>query len=176
MPQSENLDNAPNAIKTCRVPQDSTTTTNGVPFQSDWMPLPTTGLELRDRSALGDGPSAITVSSNLWSAAFREAVESLQGEIEIATLNGKDAWQLFKELEDVAKEVTQKSVFLKGLRYLQTIQVPLQRFKEALDLASPLANVEPTAATVLGVVRGLTAVRLNHYTCQVHWLWFRRTS
>jgi hypothetical protein len=60
--------------------------------------------------------------------------------------------QLFRELDDVAKEATHQSVFLRGMRYLQTLQVPLERFKEALDLASPLANLERTSATVLEVV------------------------
>lgn len=117
------------------------------------------------RSAIGGDLRNVAGSSDLWSAAFCEAVESLRGDIDIATLKGKDAAHLLKELEDVAKEATETSVFLKGLKYLQSLQVPLQRFKDVLDLASPLANLEPTAATVLGVVRGLTAVSLFSNKC-----------
>jgi hypothetical protein len=49
-------------------------------------------------------------------------------------------------------------VFLRGVAYLRSIQVPLERFKLALDLASPLANLDPAASTVIGVVRSVTAV------------------
>jgi hypothetical protein len=111
-----------------------------------------------DRLTAAGGLNNDTASTDLWSAAYREAVESLQKEIDIATLKGKDAAHLFEELEHVAKEATHKSFFVRGMRYLQTLQVPLERFKDALDLATPLANLEPTAGTVLGVVRGLTAV------------------
>lgn len=112
-----------------------------------------------DRLKFDGDIGSVIVYSDLWSAAYREAVESLREEIDIAALKGKDAAQLFRELEDVTKEVTHESVFLRGMRYLQTLKVPLERFQQALDLATPLAKFEPTAATVLGVVRGLTAVR-----------------
>ena len=56
------------------------------------------------------------------------------------------------------KDTTQESAFLRGVKYLQSLQVPLERFKLALDLASPLTSIEPTTATVFGVVKGVTAV------------------
>ena len=102
------------------------------------------------------------VSSDLWSAAYREAVDSLGNDIDVVILMGSDAAQLFRQLEDIGKEVTQDSAFLRGVAYLHSIQVPLERFKLALDLASPLSSVEPTAATVFGVVRSVTAVSLFH--------------
>lgn len=156
-------DDASSSIKTHEVHEELTDTENAARFRSDQVVLQETSLEANvtaPRSALGGDSRSVTVSSDLWSAAFCEAVESLRGDIDIATLKGKDAAHLLKELEDVAKEATQTSVFLKGLKYLQSLQVPLQRFKDVLDLANPLANLEPTAATVLGVVRGLTAVSL----------------
>jgi hypothetical protein len=166
--QNQRRDDASKSIETCEVHEESMDTENVVRIQSDQVVLQETSLEANvtaPRSALGGDSLSVTVSSDLWSAAFREAVESLREDIDIATLKGKDAAQLLRELEDVAKEATQTSVFLKGLKYLQTVQVPLQRFKDVLDLASPLANLEPTAATVLGVVRGLTAVSSLSKTC-----------
>jgi hypothetical protein len=97
-------------------------------------------------------------SSNLWSAAYREAVESLGEEIDIAILKGDNVAQIFRRLEEIDKEVTQESTFVRGVNYLRSIQVPLEKFKLALDLASPLANIEPTATTIFGVVRSVTAV------------------
>jgi hypothetical protein len=73
---------------------------------------------------------------------------------------GSNAVQLFNELEDIEKDVTQESIFMRGVAYLRSIQVPLERFKLALDLASPLGNLDPTAATVVGVVKSVTAVSL----------------
>ena len=105
------------------------------------------------------GGSAV-VSSDLWSAAYREAVQNLGKDIDVAILEGKHVAQLFRELEEIDKEAAHESAFLRGVRYLRHIQVPLERFKLALDLASPLTSLEPTATTVFGVVRSVTAVSL----------------
>lgn len=102
------------------------------------------------------------VCSDLWSAAYREAVENLGEEIDIAILKGKNIEQLLRKLEEIERDVTQESAFLRGVKYLRSLQVPLERFKLALDLASPLANLEPAATTVFGVVRGVTAVSPVH--------------
>jgi hypothetical protein len=102
----------------------------------------------------------MTTYTDLWSAAYREAVESFGKDIDVAILKGSSAAQLLEKLEDIDKEATQESVFLRGVAYLRSIQVPLERFKLALDLASPLGSLDPTASTVLGVVRSVTAVSL----------------
>lgn len=73
-------------------------------------------------------------------------------------LKRRNVEQLFKDLEDIDKEATQGSAYLRGVKYLHSIQVPLERFKLALDLASPLASLEPTAMSVFGVVSSVTAV------------------
>jgi hypothetical protein len=100
----------------------------------------------------------MTNYTDLWSAAYREAVNSFGKDIDVAILKGSSAAQLLEKLEDLDKEATQESVFLRGVAYLRSIQVPLERFKLALDLASPLGSLDPTASTVLGVVRSVTAV------------------
>lgn len=111
-----------------------------------------------DHSCLVDDISSVAVSLDIWSDAYREAVQSLGEDIGMAILKGKNVAQLFMELEEFDKEATQESAFLRGVRYLHTIQVPLERFKLALDLASPLTSIEPTASTVFGVVQSVTAV------------------
>lgn len=107
-----------------------------------------------------DDTRYMTASSDLWSAAYREAVESLGENIDMAILASSSATQLFAELEGMNKGRTQQSAFLSGVAYLRSIQVPLKRFKLALDLASPLSNLDPTASTVIGVVRSVTAVSI----------------
>jgi hypothetical protein len=102
----------------------------------------------------------VFIASDLWSAAFREAVASLGKDIDVAILEGKNVEQLFKGLDEIDKEATQESVFLRGVKHLHSIQVPLERFKLALDLASPLTSLEPTVTIVFGVVRSVTAVSL----------------
>ncbi|KAK7953340.1 hypothetical protein PG996_014233 [Apiospora saccharicola] len=89
--------------------------------------------------------------TDVWSAAYHEAVDSLGEGIDIAILEGENVTQLFKRLEAIDKDATEESAFMKGVKYLHTLQVPLERFKMALDLASPLTSIEPTAATVFGV-------------------------
>ena len=113
-----------------------------------------------DRSNLDHDTGSVVVSSDLWSEAYREAVDNIGKDIDVAILTGKNVAQLFRELEEIDKEATQESAFLRGVRYLHSIQVPLERFKLALDLASPLTSLEPTATTVFGVVRSVTAVSL----------------
>jgi hypothetical protein len=123
----------------------------------------TSGLEkdsFINSSILGVENDLAIVSSDLWSAAYREAVDSLGKDIHLDILKGENLAELFKQLEKIDKEVTQESVFLRGVRYLHSLQVPLGSFKLALDLASPLTSIEPTAAMVFGVVRGVTAVSL----------------
>lgn len=114
-----------------------------------------------DGPTLGDDIGDVVVSTDLWSAAFREAVENLGDNIDIAVLERKNVEQLFKDLEDIDKEATQESAFLRGVKYLHSIQVPLERFKLALDLASPLTSLEPTTMSVFGVVSSVTAVSYN---------------
>lgn len=111
-----------------------------------------------DRSTVGDDFGNAAATSDLWSAAFREAVNSLGKDIDVAFLNGKNVAQLFGELQEIDNEATQESAFLRGVKYLHSIQVPLERFKLALDLASPLTSLEPTVVTVFSVVRSVTAV------------------
>ncbi|KAK8136924.1 hypothetical protein PG984_004864 [Apiospora sp. TS-2023a] len=105
--------------------------------------------------------------TDVWSAAYHEAVESLGEGIDIAILEGENVTQLFKRLEAIDKDATEESAFMKGVKYLHTLQVPLERFKMALDLASPLTSIEPTAATVFGVVRSVTAIAVTISTADV---------
>ncbi|KAJ5066005.1 hypothetical protein J3E74DRAFT_169337, partial [Bipolaris maydis] len=95
------------------------------------------------------------------SKAYREAVESLRKNINIAILASSSTTQLFAELKGINKEKTQQSAFLRGVAYLRSIQVPLERFKLTLDLASPLSNLDPTASTIIGVARSVTAIAIT---------------
>lgn len=110
------------------------------------------------RLDLGVSIQVSNVPSDLWSAAYREAVNNLGKDIDMAILKGDNVADLFKRLEKMDKDTTQESAFLRGVRYVQSLQVPLERFKLVLDLASPLTSIEPTTATVFGVVKGVTAV------------------
>ncbi|RTE84332.1 hypothetical protein BHE90_001195 [Fusarium euwallaceae] len=101
------------------------------------------------------------VSPDLWSAAYREAVESLGKDIDIAILKGRNVAELFRQLGEINDEATQESAFLKGVRFLESIQVPLGKFKMALDLATPLTSLDPAVSTVFGMVRSVTAVAIT---------------
>lgn len=97
-------------------------------------------------------------SDDLWSAAFREAVEEIQNHTDISLLEGQNIAQLFEKLEQIDEQAIQEDAFLRGVKYLRSIHVPLENFKLALDLATPLAALEPTTMTVFGVVKSVTAV------------------
>ncbi len=63
--------------------------------------------------------------------------------------------KLFTSLEETHGKVAGDSLFGRGV---QRLQAPLRNFKLALDLASPLTSIEPTASTAVGVVSSVTAV------------------
>lgn len=111
-------------------------------------------------SSVNDGtadPDAIHVASDLWSLAYREAVESLGKDLNAAVLNGNNVAQLFKQLGELDSDVTQDSAFLRGVKYLRELRVPLERFKMALDLSAPLTKATPLIGTACGIVQGVTA-------------------
>jgi hypothetical protein len=131
----------------------------------DNVPLSTPHLRNVQQDLSADQPSPSDWDSggmalDVWSAAYQEAVESLGKEL--TALNGKNAEQLFKELEVAGQETAHKSSFMRGVERLRSLKPSLDSFKLALDLASPLADLEPTASTVVGVLRSVTTVRLAH--------------
>ncbi|KAM7210088.1 hypothetical protein V8F06_014528 [Rhypophila decipiens] len=120
--------------------------------------------------AAGASPIAVelaNIHSDLWSAAYREAVESLGEDIKTAILKGDSVAELFKQLEQMEKDSAQELVFIRGVKYLRSLQVPLERFKLALDLATPLTSLEPTTATVYGVVRSVTEIAISFSTADL---------
>lgn len=127
---------------------------------------------ITDASTLGSNIDSNLDSPDLWSVAYQEAVESLGNDIDVAILKGKNVTRLLRELEEIDKEATKGSAFLRGVEYLRSIQVPLERFKLALDLASPLTSIEPSSAAAFGVVSGVTAVRLSRKNITIRsWKW-----
>ncbi|KAL4412143.1 ankyrin repeat protein [Colletotrichum abscissum] len=145
-------------------------------------PIPGSGLVTQDGSSATASTAASTVGatimtergievdgapSDLWSKAYQEAVQSMGQDVDVAILMGGNIAQLFKELERVDKDATDESAFLRGVRYLRSIQVPLERFKLALDLTAPLTALEPTTSTVFGVIRGVTAVAISISTADL---------
>ena len=97
-------------------------------------------------------------STDLWSAAFREAIDTLEPTIDVAQLTGKPVEQLFHDLGMIQRSTDEKSTFRRGLAHLRSVKGPLQNLKLALDLTSPLISFEPVAATVVGVVRSVITV------------------
>jgi hypothetical protein len=108
------------------------------------------------------------VSTDVWSVAFREAIDGLGAELDVAILKGRHIEQLFKELEEIDEKATQESAFLRGLKHLHAVRVPLETFKLALDVTSPVAAFEPVSSTVFGVVRSVTAVSPDRRTTYSH--------
>lgn len=85
-------------------------------------------------------------------------MDGIGRDINVAILQGENVAHLFAQLEKVDKDATGESLFLRGVKFLHSVQVPLEKIKLALDITAPLTNVEPTAATVFGVLRSVTAV------------------
>lgn len=93
--------------------------------------------------------------TDLWSTAYREAVFSFGDEVKSVILKGEKIETLLANLQGTNEELAGDSLFRRGVQRLQT---PLKNFKLALDMARPLASIEPTASTAVGVVSCVTAV------------------
>ncbi|KAJ9653673.1 hypothetical protein H2198_007184 [Neophaeococcomyces mojaviensis] len=96
-------------------------------------------------------------STDLWSAAYLEALYGFGDEVKSVILKGDRIERLLTSLEQTNKELAGDSLFRRGLRRLQA---PLRNFKLALDLASPLASVQPTVSTAVGVVSCVTTIAI----------------
>ncbi|KAI1266270.1 hypothetical protein F5Y18DRAFT_25077 [Xylariaceae sp. FL1019] len=99
--------------------------------------------------------------SDLWSDAYREAVETLGDKIDKAILDGHHVTELFEILQRAEKEASATSVVLRGVNHLKALQVPLETFKLALDVASPFTNIEPVSSSVFSIVRNVTAIAIS---------------
>lgn len=94
-------------------------------------------------------------NKDVWSVAYREAVERLDEEKREMVLKGDRVDQLFRQLGDHDAESVEESSFRRGLTKLHQ---PLQNIKLAVDLASPLLGLEPAVATATGAVKSFTIV------------------
>jgi hypothetical protein len=97
-------------------------------------------------------------STDLWSTALREAINTLEPAIDVAQLTGKPVEQLFHDLGMIQRSTDESSTFRRGLAHVRSVKGPLQNLKLALDLTNPLISLELVAATVIGVVRGVITV------------------
>ncbi|PSK43017.1 LON peptidase N-terminal domain and RING finger protein [Elsinoe australis] len=100
-------------------------------------------------------------STDVWSAAFREAASSIEDCIDSTAAHSRSVEELLQNLNTIGRDAVQDSAFLRGVQHLQDARVPLESFKLALDLATPLTSLEPTTATVFGVVRSVTAIAIS---------------
>ncbi|KAK8069987.1 NACHT domain [Apiospora phragmitis] len=103
--------------------------------------------------------------TGLWSAAYREAVES-QDAVDQTILKFEKIQDLFVQLEATESGRPDDSLFRKGLKLLEKIKGPLKQMKLVLDVTSPLASAEPAVATVIGVVQGVTALAISLATAR----------
>lgn len=88
--------------------ESTTTRADEAQIQTDQSALQTSDLEqnFTDRSTFDDDTGSVVVSSDIWSAAYREAFHNLGKDIDIAILKGKNVAQLFRELEEIDQEAT----------------------------------------------------------------------
>lgn len=131
-------------------PQEWTDATHHLPQSSLVDVRETSEPLLQHDIGTGLGPT------DIWSAAFREAINTLEPKIDTAQITGKSVEQLFVDLRSVDKSINEESTVRRGLEHLRSVKTPLENFKLALDLANPFVSFEPTAATVIGVLRGVT--------------------
>ena len=115
-------------------------------------------IQAKENVAIIDVDMDAAVPTDLWSTAYREAVFSFGEEVNSVYLKGEkidSIENLLTSLEEANEELAGDSLFRRGVQRLQT---PLRNLKLALDIASPLTSIHPTASTAVGVVSSVTAV------------------
>ncbi|KAI1846709.1 hypothetical protein JX266_007282 [Neoarthrinium moseri] len=109
-----------------------------------------------------DHIDAESLALDIWSAAYREAVENSPDErIQKLILKGENAGQLLRQLEHDEDGLVENSLFRRGIHCLKTVQGPLENLKLVLDVASPLTSIEPAVGTAFGVLKSVTAVAIS---------------
>ncbi|KAI0968730.1 hypothetical protein F4678DRAFT_464345 [Xylaria arbuscula] len=130
------------------VPQSQSGSTSTEPTPADNTP---------EDIASHHAPLAVQ-GADVWSIAYREAIASFskdeQGQIKHDE-NFKDLLQKLNKIDEANKS---ESSFQRGLDRLQG---PLKTCKLVLDFAAPFLSMEPTAATAVGVVQGVTTVAIG---------------
>ncbi|KAL8906672.1 MAG: hypothetical protein Q9171_006175 [Xanthocarpia ochracea] len=114
-------------------------------------------VQAKDSIAVGEKDTVAYEPTDLWSAAYREAFSSLGEEEKSMISKGESIEKLFMTLAKTNEELAGDSLFRRGL---QRLQAPLTNIKLALDIASPLAAIEPTASTAVGIVQSVTTVAI----------------
>ncbi|KAI1174483.1 hypothetical protein F4777DRAFT_381795 [Nemania sp. FL0916] len=94
---------------------------------------------------------------DVWSAAYHIAMESLNENDRRQIMRHECFGELLKKLDEIDGAHKTKS-FQRGLDRLQG---PLATCKLVLDFTAPFLGVEPTAATAVGVVQGVTTVAIG---------------
>ncbi|KAI1862941.1 hypothetical protein JX265_008987 [Neoarthrinium moseri] len=90
-----------------------------------------------------DHIDAESLALDIWSAAYREAVENSPDErIQKLILKGENAGQLLRQLEHDEDGLVENSLFRRGIHCLKTVQ-------------------EPTVGTAFGVLKSVTAVAIS---------------
>ncbi|KAL8638158.1 MAG: hypothetical protein Q9228_004660 [Teloschistes exilis] len=92
----------------------------------------------KNRFAVVEDDTAAAGSTDLWSAAYREALSSYGEEVKTVISKGGGIEKLFTSLEETHGKVAGDSLFGKG----------------------PLTSIEPTASTAVGVVSSVTVVAI----------------
>ncbi|KAL8777275.1 MAG: hypothetical protein Q9194_002649 [Teloschistes cf. exilis] len=92
----------------------------------------------KNRFAVVEDDTAAAGSTDLWSAAYREALSSYGEEVKTVISKGRGIEKLFTSLEETHGKVAGDSLFGKG----------------------PLTSIEPTASTAVGVVSSVTVVAI----------------
>lgn len=96
---------------------------------------------------------------DLWSGAYKEAVQSSEDKVKRLAVTGVRLDDLFKRLEE-ENDRRNESIFNRGLKVLSQ---PLQYLKLSLDIAGPFVDLEPTKAlaTATNVVKSVTTVHIR---------------
>lgn len=94
-------------------------------------------------------------SSDPWTTAYNEAMGQLDDDMRAVVQKGQNLEELFENLSQTNENHKHKSILRRGMDRMQT---PLKFLETTLDVAKPLASLDPGSSAAVGLIQSVTTV------------------
>lgn len=105
-----------------------------------------------------NGKAHDPVPSDLWSAAYKEAVGQVDQEIGTLVRSGRNLEELFQSLNEANELHKEESILRRGM---ERIKKPMEYLQMILNVTSPAAGMNPASSVAFGVVQSVATVGLT---------------
>ncbi|KFA71991.1 hypothetical protein S40288_08082 [Stachybotrys chartarum IBT 40288] len=105
-----------------------------------------------------NGKAHDSVPSDLWSAAYKEAVGQVDQEIGTLVRSGRNLEELFQNLNEANELQKDESILRRGM---ERIKKPMEYLQMILNVTSPAAGMNPASSVAFGVVQSVATLAIG---------------